>query len=170
VRDNVIAMLCGLICYDQFAASLGCPLDGIAMDRAIMAVLAEVLEESGAVKSAADHFLEQLSAATIHGNVMSARHYLRDGPTLFLHFQSCHAAFREHCRRTAWTGEVLDEKALRRQLREEKERDGYVIDLSRQVSFQSPRDRRRCIVIDVEKASRHLDIDGFRDTGAGAPP
>ena len=84
-----------------------------------------------------------------------------DDGTLYVHLASAHAVYREHCRRTAWRGEVIDENALRRQAREELERGGYVLAVSHQVIFGQRLDRRRVLVIDLERARRSLDVDGF---------
>ncbi|MCA9540534.1 MAG: hypothetical protein KC620_16655, partial [Myxococcales bacterium] len=161
VQDNLIALLVGLILFDRFAADCGAPLPAPDFALAIRAVLADVLDGDGQVKSGLDHFLEQLAAAAVNGMAMPSRHYLRDEDTLYVHLASAHAVYREHCRRTAWRGEVIDENALRRQAREELERGGYVLAVSHQVIFGQRLDRRRVLVIDLERARRSLDVDGF---------
>ncbi|MGI5865767.1 MAG: hypothetical protein ACOX6T_27425, partial [Myxococcales bacterium] len=69
--------------------------------------------------------------------------------------------YAEHARRVGYEGEVLDKKALVRQLQENQRRGGYVVDVSRPVSFGSRADKRRAALIDLEAAKRLLDVDDF---------
>jgi len=56
---------------------------------------------------------------------------------------------------------VLDKKALVRQLQENQRRGGFVVDVSRPVSFGSRADKRRAAILDLDAAKRLLDVDDF---------
>ncbi len=160
VRDNLTVMVLGLLCFEEYAASLGIPLPELQVDRAVTALLDDLLESGGtAVKTGLDYFLEELSVMAVAGTLKHGRHYVYRETMLALHFPSCHAAFAEHCRRTGFEGEVPDRKALRRQLGENARRDGYIKELDARVSFGD--ERRRAVLVDLEKAKQTLEVDDF---------
>ena len=57
-----------------------------------------------------------------------------------------------HARRAGYEGEVLDKKALVRQLQENQRRGGFVVDVSRPVSFGSRADKRRAAIDELDMA------------------
>jgi len=162
VRDNAAVMVLGLHLFEEYAASLGIKVPELQVDVAIAALLDDLLESGGtSVKTGLDYFLEELSVMAVAGSIQHGRHYVyRDGE-LALHFPSCHAAYSEHCRRTAFEGEVPDRKALRRQLVEIHRRGGYVKELDVHVCFNGRSDRRRAVLVDLEAAKKSLAVDDF---------
>ena len=87
------------------------------------------------VKTGLDYFIEILSSLAISGGIEHNRQYTYSSGQLALHIASCHAAYAEHCRRVGYEGEVLDKKALVRQLQENHRQGGYVTEISRTTTF-----------------------------------
>jgi hypothetical protein len=67
---------------------------------------------------------------------------------------SCLAAFRRHARETQLPIEILEIDSYKRQLKESKSRNGYVVDESRPVRFG-----------EVSKRAVVLDVVGLENTG-----
>jgi len=162
VRDNILVMVLGLHHFEEYAASLGIALPDLEVERAVAAVLEDLLESGGcAVKSGLDYFLETLSSLAVSGALQHGRQYYYAGGHLALHIPSCHAAYAEHCRRTGFEGEVIDKKALVRQIQENHRRGGYVVEINKPTSFGSRSEKRRAAHIDLEAAKALLDVDDF---------
>ena len=162
VRDNLVVMVLGLLHFEEYAASMGVKLPDLDLDAAFEAVLADLLESGGSsVKTGLDYFLEELSVMAISGEIRHGKHYVYHEGLLALHFPACQAAYAEHCRRTGFEGEVPDRKALRRQLVENQQCDGYVRKLDELVFFNGRYDRRRATLIDIDEAKRILAVDDF---------
>jgi DNA primase catalytic core len=165
VRDNLIVMIAGLLCFKEFAHKHGVALPQIDLATAVDGLLEDLLESGGtAVKSGLDYFLEELSAMAVSTAIRPERHYSFHDGLLALHFPSCHAAFTEHCRRADFQGEIPDRKALRRQLVENHRRGGFVKELDALVYMEDGRVRRRAVLIDLEEAKRLLTVDDFPRT------
>ena len=164
VRDNLIVMVLGLIHFEEYAASMGVELPDLDIEGAVAAVLDDLLEGGGSsVKTGLDYFLEELSVMAVNGSIRHGKQYVYQDGRLALHFPSCHAAYSEHCRRSAFEGEVPDRKALRRQLMENSRRGGYVKEIDQNVCFRGREDRRRAVLIDMEEAKQSLVVDDFPD-------
>lgn len=162
VRDNLVVMVLGLHCFEEFAASLDIALPDLQVDLAVDKMLKDILEGGGvSVKSALDYFLEELSVMAIAGTLQHGRHYIYDNGFLALSFGACHAAYCEHARRTALEGDVPDRKAMRRMVVECYEQDGYVKETDALVCFNGRGDRRRAVLIDIEAAKSRLNVDDF---------
>jgi len=160
MRDNLIATVCGLIHFKGYAASLSVSIPEFDVSALITSQRDDLLESGGsAVKTGLDLFLEILSTLAVTGSIECNRQYTYSSGHLALHVASCHAAYAEHCRRISYEGEVLDKKALVRQLQENHRRGGYVVDVSRTTSFGHRGDKRRAAFIDLEAAKRLLDFD-----------
>lgn len=162
VRDNLIVMITGLLCFEEFAREHGVMLPPLDVAAAVKGLLEDLLESGGtAVKNGLDYFLEELSVMAISGAIRPERHYTYHDGLLALHFPSCHAAYTEHCRRSDYQGEIPDRKALRRQLVENFTRKGFVKKLDALVYMEHGRVRRRAVLIDLEEAKRLLTVDDF---------
>ena len=171
VVENVTAMMLGLHLFEQFAEACAQALPGdLGAKAAVDAVLADVLETDHGVKNALDHFVEMLGVMAIQRELRHRTHYVfRDG-LLYLHLESCYDSFRQHCKRIDYAGEVMDLKALRRLIRENRRQDGYVVYEGERVYFEVNADRRRAIGINLTKTELVSEND-FRadepDEGAG---
>ncbi len=162
LRTNLVAMVLGLLHFEEYAAHLGVQLPELDVGAAIRAICADLLESDGtAVKTGLDLFLEELSVLAARGIIVHGREYVHSDGRLALHFPSCHAAYAEHCRKIGFEGEVPDRKALRRQLEEAKRRGSYVLEIDAIITFNGSNDRRRAVLIDPEAVKASLAVDDF---------
>lgn len=162
LRDNLIAVVCGLLHFEGYAAGLGIELPDLNVEAFVNAQCNDLLDGGGnTVKSGLDYFLEILSSLAVSGQIQYERQYTYTGGQLALHIGSCHSAYAEHCGRIGYEGEVLDKKALVRQFQEAEKRGGYVVETSRTVSFGARDDKRRAAIIDIAAAKATLDVDDF---------
>ena len=159
VVENLTAMLVGIHLFEEFAKHCGCELpDDLGVEVAVHAVLDDVLETDHGVKNALDHFLEMLGVMAVQGDLKHKVHYVFDEGRLALHLESAYDAFRAHCKRIDYDGEMVDLKQLRRLVAESKKQGGFVIAESERVTFDSG--RRRAVVIDFEK-TKVVTADDF---------
>ena len=168
VKDSIVIMIFGLRVFKEYAESRGVDIGVLQVDKAVTGILDDLLEAGGnSVKSVLDRFVEELHVMAVQGRILSGREYIVSGNMLNIHLGACHAAYTEHCRRIGYTGEVPDRMALRRQFNESLVSGGYVTAVDELVCFNGRQDRRRCVVIDLEKARNTLAIDDFpaRSTG-----
>ncbi|CAM4493480.1 hypothetical protein [Corallococcus exiguus] len=153
VADNVTAMLLGIHLFEQFAQECGYPLPAdLGAREAVDAVLKDVLEEETGVRNALDAFLHMLSVMAIQGELKHRVHYAFDEGRLCLHLESAYDAYRAHCKRIDYRGELVDTKALRRLIHENHRAGEYVLSPSERVCFAGKAVRRCALVIDVSKA------------------
>lgn len=163
VAANVSVMVLGLHLFEQFARACGCdalPAD-LGVRQAVDAVLDDVLETDHGVKNALDHFLEMLGVMAIAKEIEARVHYVFKNDILWLHLESAYDAFRQHCRRIDYEGEVVDLKALRRLVHENHRQQGYVTAVSERVYFGSH--RRWSVGIDPARTAL---LDDFPREGA----
>ena len=143
------------------------------MPEAVDAILEDVLETDHGVKNALDHFLEMLGVMAVQGHLKHRIHYVFDNGRLALHLESAYDAFRAHCKRIDYEGEVVDLKALRRLIMENKKQGGFVVEESERVVFDGRDGRRRAVLVDLAKTKvvtaddfpqpDDSDRGGFRD-------
>ena len=159
VVENLTAMLLGIHLFEEFAKHCGCELvDDLGVEAAVNAVLDDVLETDHGVKNALDHFLEMLGVMAIQGELKHKVHYVFDEGRLAVHLESAYDAFRLHCKRIDYDGEMVDLKQLRRLVAESKKQGGLVQAESERVTFDSG--RRRAVLIDFEK-TKAVTADDF---------
>gem|GEM_PF-1365604 len=152
IVDNVTAVLLGVHLFEEFAHDCSCELaDDLGVQAAVDAMLADVLETDHGVKNALDHFLEMLGVMAVQGELKHRVHYAFEDSYLALHLESAYDAFRAHCRRIDYEGELVDLKALRRLVLENHKQGGFVVTDSKRVYFDGRTDRRRAVVIDLTK-------------------
>ncbi|MCP3170156.1 hypothetical protein [Myxococcus qinghaiensis] len=171
VADNVTAMLLGIHLFEEFAKQCGCALpEDLGAREAVEVLLSDVLETETGVKNALDAFLELLSVMAIQGEVKHRVHYTFDKEgRLCVHLESAYDAFRAHCKRIDYRGEVADVKALRRMLQENHRQGGYVAALGERVCFAGVESRRRAFLVDFARTTL-VSADDFPrvDRGPGA--
>jgi hypothetical protein len=159
IRTNLIVMNLGLIHLEQYAHELHAELPRLDHKVAVESVLEDILSE-GVVKSGLDYFLEKLSRLALRGIIEMGKEYPVDGGELYVDLEPCLDEVNRTWR-SSDEGERLDRRALRRLIRENQLDAGYVKETTSLETFR-PHDRRRAVVIDLEKAREHLDLDGFR--------
>ncbi|WP_375743698.1 hypothetical protein NR800_37430 [Corallococcus interemptor] len=161
VADNVVAMLLGLHLFEEYAQACGHALpEDLGAREAVDAVLADILETEVGVKNALDAFLEMLGVMAIQGELRHRVHYVFEGERLCLHLESAYDAFRAHCKRIGYEGEVVDTKALRRLLHENLREGGYVVALNERICFDGRMNRRRAVVLDLSR-TRLVSAEDF---------
>jgi len=97
----------------------------------------------------------------VQGFLKHRVHYVLTSETeLAIHLESAYDAFRAHCKRIDYQGEVVDLKALRRMVSENRAQGGFVVDEGRKVCFAGKALRRRAMVIDLSK-STVISADDF---------
>jgi hypothetical protein len=174
IRENITVMLLGVHLFEEFAKVSSCEIDdNLGVEAAIEAVLDDVLETDHGVKNALDHFLEMLGVMAVQGDLKPMIHYTFDRALLAVHLESAYDAFRAHCKRIDYEGEMVDLKGLRRLVVESKKQDGFVVAESERVTFDSG--RRRAVLIDLDKVKSvsaedfptREDSSGFRDSYEG---
>jgi hypothetical protein len=181
IAENLTAMLLGVHLFEEFAAACGCELpEDLGVAAAVDAVLADVLETDHGVKNALDHFLEMLGVMAVQGHLKHRVHYVFEGGRLALHLESAYDAFRAHCKRIDYQGEVVDLKALRRLIMENKKQGGFVVIESERVAFDGRDARRRAVLIDLTKTlgisaddfpqNEGAERGAFRDGFSPRPP
>ena len=74
------------------------------------------------------------------------------------HLESAYDAFRAHCKRIDYEGEMVDLKQLRRLVAESKKQGGFVTAESERVTFDSG--RRRAFLVDLSK-TKVVTADDF---------
>ena len=79
-----------------------------------------------------------------------------------IRLDSCLAEFHCFHRKTQLDGEILDKGANQKQIRENQERNGYVLATSQAVRFSDLASRKRAVIIHPERAEEvGLDLSGF---------
>lgn len=82
---------------------------------------------------------------------------------LALHLETAYDAFRAHCKRIDYEGEVVDLKALRRLVLENKKQGGLVVAESERVVFVGRDGRRRAVLVDLTR-TKVVSADDFPES------
>jgi hypothetical protein len=178
VVENVTAMMLGVHLFEQFAESCDFKLpNDLGVREAVDAVLTDVLETDHGVKNAFDHFVEMLGVMAIQGELRHRIHYVFKDELLYFHLESCYDSFRQHCKRIDYPGEIVDLKALRRLIRENRRQNGYMVSEGERVYFGFNSNRRRAYGLDLTKTDLvseddfpHEDPEETRGLGGWRSP
>ncbi len=158
-RDNLAIMAMGLLAFRRFATEMGVALPEFDAVPAVAAVANDVSDGDRGPKDGLDLFLETIAALARNGKIIDSRHYAVVNGKLNLHLRSCHEVYLEHVRRTGAIDATNGLSALRRLVRENQERKGYVVKADHHVVLGGQ--RVRCVEIDFERAQEVLDVDDF---------
>ena len=134
------------------------------MESALVAVRNAVNRPQGLTRLAVDDLVENLAVMAEMGRLQSGIHYLipQDQQQVTIRLDSCLAEYRRFHRETQLDGELLDKGAYQKQIRENQERNGYVLATSQAVRFSDLASRKRAVIIDPERAEDvGLDLSGF---------
>ena len=160
MRDNLRVVVFGLEMFLGFVEHLGLGwTPKIDFGAAVTSTLEDLLEGDQGAFDLLDELVEACAVLAFQGKIEEGRHFACVEGLLCLHLRSCWEAYLEHCRRT---GRAVDSsllRAIRRQIRENHDRGGYVKAVSKTVSLGSR--RPRTVAIDLEQAGQFLDIDLF---------
>ena len=116
--------------------------------------------QQGVTKLALDYLLEHLATMAETGKLQDGVHYKFDQHQVAIRLRPCLAEFRRYHRETQLEGELLDEKAYRKQIRENMEST----DSSDSVRFSHQEEShvKRAVQINLEQAeAAGLDLSGF---------
>jgi len=107
-------------------------------------------------KVALDQMIHHLSILAERDQLVANQDYVYQPSTetIAIRLDSCLAVFRRHVRETQLPIEILEVGSYKRQLKESKSRNGYVVDESRPVRFG-----------EVSKRAVVLDVVGLENTG-----
>lgn len=167
VVENLTVMLLGVHLFEEVAKACGCELpQDLGARAAVDAILDDVLETEHGVKNALDHFLEMLGVMAVQGLLQHRMHYVVVERRLAIHLESAYDAFRAHCKRIDYEGEVVDLKVLRRLAAENHKQTGFVVAESERVCFGGREDRRRALVVDLAR-TQVVSIEDFPDPDRG---
>ena len=158
-RDNLAIMAMGLLAFRRFAGKMDVALPEFDAVPAVTAVVSDVADGDAGPKDGLDLFLENLTALARNEGLIEGRHYASINGRLNIHLRSCHEVYLEHVRRTGATDATNGFPALRRLVRENQERNGYVVEASHPVELDGG--RVRCVEIDLKRAQEVLDVDDF---------
>jgi len=161
IVENITAMVLGVHLFEEFAAECGFDLpEDLGMREAVNAVLDDVVETDHGVKNALDHFLEMLGVMAVQRILRPGIHYALTHGNLAIHLESAYDAFRAHAKRIDYDRELVDLKAMRRMITENRLQEGFVIDEGKKVSFGGDT-RRRAVIIDFAKTNNALSAEDF---------
>ena len=93
------------------------------------------------------------------GELREDKHYaIVEGQTC-IYLRAAWEVYLEHCRRTGQQEGTVNLRALKRMIKENHQRGGYVKEVDKQVKMD---DRRpRTVAIDIDQASEYLDMEPF---------
>ena len=172
VCNNLKVMIFGFRQFIRFGQQQGIldPAESYeaVLEPALVAVKNAVCHPQGVTRLALDYLVDNLAVIAEMGRLESGIHYLthqeQDQERVAIRLDVCLAEYRRFHRETQLTGELLDRSAYQKQLRENQERGGYVVDISRLVNFSELVDgkRKRAVLIDRQQAEgMGLDLSGF---------
>jgi hypothetical protein len=156
IEDNIKIMLLGFIAFERFGfyweleSEETIPIKEI-IENTIKLLIADT--SFGAL----NYFLEKLSVMAMSEKIKYKTNYFMTDSRLYIHLSSSYSEFRRFARETELEGEILDENAYRRELRECE----YVTGYSETHAWEEL--RVRCYEIDLENETiQNLDLQGFQ--------
>lgn len=117
------------------------------------------------MKNALEHFLEMLGVMAVQRILKPGIHYALTHGNLAIHLESAYDAFRAHAKRIDYDRELVDLKAMRRMITENRLQEGFVIDEGKKVSFGGDT-RRRAVIIDFANSVLSADDSPTEESGS----
>jgi len=159
-RDNLLAVTLGLLLFEEFAQSLGVrDLPDLDIEAAFSGVVGDLMDGDRGAKNPLDHFIEGCSVMAYNGQLLENRHYAYVEGKLCLHLQSCWPLYLEHKKKTGQAVEANGLRALKRLVKENHQRGGYVVEIDKRVHLNDS--FPRTLALDLEQAKTRLDIEDF---------
>ena len=163
IRDGLRVVSFGLRQFEQFGQEYSLPVpDELDFHAIFKGILDQLVNADGRSRVGLDVLLEHLSAMAEMGRLVEGRHYIarKVDDYIALRLDSCLAEYRRYARDTASDDEVLSKESYLRQLRENYESKGYVVEVSGRAYFGN--DQLRVVKIDRGKAEASgIDLGGF---------
>ena len=158
-RDNMRVVVFGLTMFEAFAEELGIELPELDIKTALAASIEDLMYGDRGAKNPLDEFVETCGVLAYEGRLEANKHYTIVSDLTCLHLRSCWEVYLEHRRRVGQPADASALRPLRRMLRENHQRGGYVKDLGKVATLGER--RVRTIAIDLEQAGEFLDVDEF---------
>ena len=131
IRDGLRVVSFGLRQFERFGQDYGLSIpEQLDMGAIFNSILDQLVSSDGRSRVGLDVLLEHLAAMAEMGRLVEGRHYLAkktDG-YLAVRLDSCLAEYRRYAKDTASDDEVLSKESYLRQLRENHESKGYVVE------------------------------------------
>jgi hypothetical protein len=163
IRDGLRIVSFGLRQFEQFGQEYGLSVpEELDLGLIFKGILDQLVNADGRSRVGLDVLLEHLAAMAEMGRLVEGRHYLakKMDNSLALRLDSCLAEYRKYAKDTASDDEVLSKESYLRQLRENHEAKGYVVEVSGRAYFGN--DQLRVVKIDRDKAEASgIDLGGF---------
>ena len=170
IFDNLVCCQFGM---ERFIEFLSLPLDDFdALMKEAIITIADILCGDGGArgKLAVETMLEQLSIMAETGRLTHGVHYAvnqsdNGQEQICLRLPACLAEFRRFVRETNFSGEVLDDKAYQRQLREMKQEGRLVCETSKPTKGWKSGKAQRAVVLLAD--TEEIDLSGFNFNAEG---
>jgi VirE N-terminal domain len=163
IRDGLQVVSFGLRQFERFGQEYGLSVpEELDMGLIFNGILDQLVNADGRSRVGLDVLLEHLSAMAEMGRLVEGRHYIarKVDDYIALRLDSCLAEYRRYAKDTASDDEVLSKESYLRQLRENHESKGYVVEVSGRAYFGN--DQLRVVKIDRGKAEASgIDLGGF---------
>jgi hypothetical protein len=163
IRDGLHVVSFGLRQFERFGQELDLSIpEQLDIGVIFHGILDQLVNADGRSRVGLDVLLEHLAAMAEMGRLIEGRHYLakKADSSLALRLDSCLAEYRRYAKDTASDDEVLSKESYLRQLRENHESKGYVIEVSGRAYFGN--DQLRVVKIDRDRAEASgIDLGGF---------
>jgi hypothetical protein len=163
IRDSLRVIAFGLRQFEQFGQAYRLPIpEQLDLSAIFKGILDQLVNADGRARVGLDVLLEHLAAMAEMGRLKSGQHYVvkpTDGQ-LAIRLDSCLAEYRRYAKDTASDDEVLSKESYLRQLRENHESKGYVVQVSGRAYFGE--DQLRAVLISLFQAEASgIDLGGF---------
>jgi hypothetical protein len=163
IRDGLRVVSFGLRQFERFGQDYDLSIpEQLDIGSIFNGILDQLVSADGRSRVGLDILLEHISAMAEMGRLVEGRHYLakKTDSYLALRLDSCLAEYRRYAKDTASDDEVLSKESYLRQLRENHEAKGYVVEVSGRAYFGN--DQLRVVRIDRDKAEASgIDLGGF---------
>jgi hypothetical protein len=158
-RDNMRIVVFGLTMFEALAEELGIELPELDIEAALAASINDLMDGDRGAKNPLDEFVETCSVLAYEGRLEPNKHYTVVNDLTCLHLRSCWEIYLEHRRRVGKGEPAGGLRAIRRMLKENLDRNGYVKELDKTVTLGTG--RPRTVAIDLKQAGEFLDVDLF---------
>lgn len=166
IRNNLTVLIFGFNQFIRFGIEQGIvdEADDLTdvLAEAVTTVKIALCGDDGVTKVALDYMIGHLATMAETKRLVSKRDYVarETSEDITIRFDSCFAEFRKFHRETQMDSEILNAQAYRKQMKENRERGGYITETSALVKFGTI--PKRAIIIDAKRAEVFgLDLSGF---------
>ena len=149
----------GATCRRFAAEGAAVAVFDLDIEAAFSGVVGDLMDGDRGAKNPLDHFIEGCSVMAYNGQLQENRHYAYVEGNLCLHLQSCWPLYLEQKRKTGQAVEANGLRALKRLVKENHQRGGYVVEIDKRDHLNDS--FPRTLALDLEQAKTHLDIEDF---------